>query len=249
MITANSVITRSLVQNNQPKSMASPHRPDPPLETYVKITVYRYGNKKPDEYSMHLPPVSKEWDKLSPSGFESSDSAVDYADAVLRPVLNSFQLGKASKEKFECVGCGGKVGDFVCALDFPHARMEDGRLIVSIERHVWHYCSKTADGPCRKVVRQLQKAKEEEIRRSRRSEDGSTDESLTQQKISYRCSNCDRRTEDLGDLKRCSRCKIAYYCSAECQREAWSWHKKNCVPEEKGTTATEKQKDKKKNAK
>ncbi|GAQ80620.1 hypothetical protein KFL_000580140 [Klebsormidium nitens] len=32
-----------------------------------------------------------------------------------------------------------------------------------------------------------------------------------------------------GELKRCSRCKEARYCSPECQRASWKEHKKNCV--------------------
>ncbi|GAQ89321.1 hypothetical protein KFL_005110030 [Klebsormidium nitens] len=32
-----------------------------------------------------------------------------------------------------------------------------------------------------------------------------------------------------GELKRCSRCKGARYCSPECQRAGWKEHKKSCV--------------------
>lgn len=31
-----------------------------------------------------------------------------------------------------------------------------------------------------------------------------------------------------GSLKKCSACKNTYYCSTECQRKAWSEHKKSC---------------------
>ncbi|KAJ7167643.1 hypothetical protein C8R46DRAFT_254264 [Mycena filopes] len=39
-----------------------------------------------------------------------------------------------------------------------------------------------------------------------------------------RCYRCDK----LGDLRRCSRCQIARYCSPECQRADWKDHKPRC---------------------
>lgn len=33
----------------------------------------------------------------------------------------------------------------------------------------------------------------------------------------------------IGDMKRCSRCKITYYCSLECQKKNWQKHKHTCV--------------------
>ncbi|GAQ90657.1 hypothetical protein KFL_006680060 [Klebsormidium nitens] len=32
-----------------------------------------------------------------------------------------------------------------------------------------------------------------------------------------------------GELKRCSRCKSARYCSAQCQRADWKEHRKTCL--------------------
>jgi len=40
------------------------------------------------------------------------------------------------------------------------------------------------------------------------------------------CSNCGKQR---AALKRCSRCKQASYCGAECQNAAWKGHKKTCV--------------------
>ena len=40
------------------------------------------------------------------------------------------------------------------------------------------------------------------------------------------CSQCGKQR---AALKRCSRCKEASYCGAECQRAAWKGHKKKCV--------------------
>jgi MYND finger len=42
---------------------------------------------------------------------------------------------------------------------------------------------------------------------------------------SKRCDNC---LAEAVDLLRCSKCKKAYYCSRECQLEAWKSHKGSC---------------------
>ena len=41
-----------------------------------------------------------------------------------------------------------------------------------------------------------------------------------------RCARCGIQSSDT--LKRCSKCKMAYYCTAECQREDWKKHKIAC---------------------
>ena len=43
------------------------------------------------------------------------------------------------------------------------------------------------------------------------------------------CSHC--RTQGVG-VKRCSRCKSASYCSADCQKAAWKGHKNMCKKDE-----------------
>ena len=40
------------------------------------------------------------------------------------------------------------------------------------------------------------------------------------------CSYCGKQH---AALKRCSHCKQASYCGAECQNAAWKGHKKKCV--------------------
>ena len=40
------------------------------------------------------------------------------------------------------------------------------------------------------------------------------------------CSHCGTQH---AALKRCSRCRLASYCGAECQNAAWKGHKKACV--------------------
>ena len=42
-----------------------------------------------------------------------------------------------------------------------------------------------------------------------------------------RCAHCGK--QGVG-FKRCSRCKQACYCGAECQNADWKRHKKKCAP-------------------
>ncbi|KAJ1495319.1 hypothetical protein T484DRAFT_1762975 [Baffinella frigidus] len=41
------------------------------------------------------------------------------------------------------------------------------------------------------------------------------------------CAHCGKQG---GEFQRCSRCKQACYCGAECQRAGWKAHKKTCAP-------------------
>ncbi len=43
-----------------------------------------------------------------------------------------------------------------------------------------------------------------------------------------RCTGCLKQST--GQLKRCSKCRVASYCSVECQRTDWKKHKLNCSP-------------------
>ncbi|KAJ7336069.1 hypothetical protein OS493_013447 [Desmophyllum pertusum] len=40
------------------------------------------------------------------------------------------------------------------------------------------------------------------------------------------CYICEKE----GDVKRCSGCQHAYYCSRTCQRKDWRRHKRHCIP-------------------
>ena len=42
------------------------------------------------------------------------------------------------------------------------------------------------------------------------------------------CSNCKRPPENGEELKRCSRCQITRYCSIQCQRKNWDFHRFAC---------------------
>ncbi|KAF9034452.1 hypothetical protein BDZ89DRAFT_514069 [Hymenopellis radicata] len=55
-------------------------------------------------------------------------------------------------------------------------------------------------------------------------------------KVSHACLNCTRpgmtgavfEYQDAPRLQCCSKCKTAYYCDAQCQKDDWKVHKKDC---------------------
>lgn len=53
------------------------------------------------------------------------------------------------------------------------------------------------------------------------------------------CSFCRRDAKEGEKFKHCGRCKGAWYCSSECQREDWVEHKRECVQKEKEKEAGE----------
>ena len=50
------------------------------------------------------------------------------------------------------------------------------------------------------------------------------------------CSNCKRPPEKGEELKRCSRCHITRYCSIQCQRKDWDFHRFACLLWPRGRT-------------
>ena len=42
------------------------------------------------------------------------------------------------------------------------------------------------------------------------------------------CSNCKHPPKEGGELKRCSRCHFTRYCSVQCQRKDWDFHRFAC---------------------
>merc|ERR1712080_662801 len=43
-----------------------------------------------------------------------------------------------------------------------------------------------------------------------------------------KCFACGKRENKVAEYAKCSRCKLALYCSRACQVSHWTKHKKNC---------------------
>jgi hypothetical protein len=43
------------------------------------------------------------------------------------------------------------------------------------------------------------------------------------------CATCDAVGSDARKLKQCTKCKVVYYCNADCQRQHWPLHKHYCA--------------------
>ena len=50
----------------------------------------------------------------------------------------------------------------------------------------------------------------------------------------YQCDACDCVLTE-STVKKCSKCRMAVYCDARCQKLAWSTHKASCVPYDKAS--------------
>ncbi|KIJ97004.1 hypothetical protein K443DRAFT_681843 [Laccaria amethystina LaAM-08-1] len=50
------------------------------------------------------------------------------------------------------------------------------------------------------------------------------------------CSNCHKPKKEVIELRKCSKCKSAWYCSKKCQKENWKDHKAFCHHAERGIT-------------
>ncbi len=48
--------------------------------------------------------------------------------------------------------------------------------------------------------------------------------------VTERCRVCRKES---SNIKKCSKCKCAYYCSTNCQKKDWSIHKKNCTKDDR----------------
>jgi len=85
------------------------------------------------------------------------------------------------------------------------------------ECHQEYYCSKYCrDKSKEQHKEQCEKNKaEREQRRNKKSK-------------RVQCDTCHKKLP-YTQMKKCSRCRKATYCSVECQRKAWATHKSHCV--------------------
>jgi hypothetical protein len=54
--------------------------------------------------------------------------------------------------------------------------------------------------------------------------------SSSTQGVRQTCANCQQQESEVDTFPRCSRCKVVYYCSSQCQRQAWTAHAPTCTP-------------------
>ena len=60
------------------------------------------------------------------------------------------------------------------------------------------------------------------------SDDSDNDVAVSSASVYSVCSNCKQPPKKGEDLKRCSRCQITRYCSEQCQRKDWDFHRFAC---------------------
>ena len=60
------------------------------------------------------------------------------------------------------------------------------------------------------------------------SDDSDNDVVVSSASVYSVCSNCKQPPKKGEDLKRCSRCQFTRYCSEQCQRKDWDFHRFAC---------------------
>ena len=60
------------------------------------------------------------------------------------------------------------------------------------------------------------------------SDDSDNDVGVSSASVYSVCSNCKQPPKKGEDLKRCSRCQFTRYCSEQCQRKDWDFHRFAC---------------------
>ena len=60
------------------------------------------------------------------------------------------------------------------------------------------------------------------------SDDSDNDVAVSSASVYSVCSNCKQPPKKGEDLKRCSRCQFTRYCSEQCQRKDWDFHRFAC---------------------
>ncbi|KAI9011606.1 hypothetical protein DFJ74DRAFT_684072 [Hyaloraphidium curvatum] len=125
-------------------------------------------------------------------------------DALIRP------------QPLPCLVCN-QLRTFVTVDELRRVSMLDPR-VKALVLDIWPSCS---DAHC---LRSLMKLMNKDARDRLEADPKS---------MTPRCYQCGFSPEGgQASMKRCSRCKIACYCSVECQRAAWPSHKKMCRPKE-----------------
>ena len=140
------------------------------------------------------------------NGVERTPNSALTQTAVAEPKLND-RVGKSCENPS-------------CAKVHGEQDPDSGEIIrLSIrckECHVEYYCSRS----CRETAREYHKA-DCLIRQEERLERREKKSKLVT------CNACQKRSS-ITKMKKCSRCQIATYCSVECQKEDWAYHKSVC---------------------
>ncbi|KAI9033478.1 hypothetical protein DFJ74DRAFT_763686 [Hyaloraphidium curvatum] len=143
--------------------------------------------------------------------------AVERTQHILDAQAESWILLHMSCRTFACLTCGK--GGLKIGVNCKHlrlARFDPPRSTYIID--VWVACT---DPTCVQANEKLM------IRHMRDVEGLGKPRAICR-----RCEKSSTTGPGSGSTKRCSRCKAAFYCSAQCQKADWPSHKPNCRPEE-----------------
>lgn len=216
-------ISSITTRNSQPK-MGSYFSKPLTEKGYVKLIIHRSGDKTPEQLEADVQ-VPSFRDQLEIPG----TNTYDLFKSAFAPHLEHLYESRAQQgPPFECVGCGSTANDqsFVsCWLP----REDPLTKTLGMSREMWTFCTRVKGDACREYARRLMKENLEQVQKQVAQRHG-PDAKVGQKKFTPCCA-CGKRTlKPQQDFRRCSRCKIAMYCSHECQVADWPKHKKICLP-------------------
>lgn len=199
----------------------------------VVISVHRAHGKAPWMRSIEVPAVQVPGPVSLIRDMEHvRDQAVAEAiEKTMLPYLQNLLTEIHLRVGYECVGCGGtsRGAPRRVQLELEEIATSGDNTEGTIRWHkdIWACCDNSESKACYKTALKLKKQRESEVEAVKLE----CDKGRPFQ-VKYECSaNCGVITFDREkDMKRCSGCKIAIYCSPECQKRDWKRHKEQCIP-------------------
>jgi hypothetical protein len=165
-------------------------------------------------------PIVFEKEFMLPAGdIERGKTDRNYRGDVIREMIGRSSTEMMSlKPSWHCFSCQGNFHTFNSIPSGLTNTDENGRVPCSV--FLIPVCS---DGGCTTSSTQ-----EFNSMLAGAAKESGTERTFHPKRGIQYCRKCNKYDDTSEQFKQCSRCKVAYYCSRECQKDHWKIHKKDC---------------------